>query len=161
MLQTTCDSVIRQKQRLKDFGSVNTFFFWRRRISRLCNLSGVWDMTGVSVCVVVFVSVMHQFQNSVQVQSLDYNLVHFCIKYDIALIKYFHNFEVKMQHFKKRKTFKMTLISNVNVNEKFEIPEFFLCPNLSSVCVTWIVPSCLDPVLRSHLRKGIGVSLMP
>lgn len=82
-------------------------------------------MTGVSVCVFVFVPLMHQFQNSVQVQSLDYNLVHFCIKYDIAFIKYFHNFDVKMQHSKKRKTFKMALISNVNVNEKFEIPEFF------------------------------------
>lgn len=82
-------------------------------------------MTGVSVCVVVFVSVMHQFQNSVQVQSLDYNLVLCCIKYNIALIKSFHNFDVKMQHSKKQKTFKMVLISNVNVNEKFEIPEFF------------------------------------
>ena len=26
--------------------------------------------------------------------------------------------------------------------------------------VTWIVASCLDPVLRSHIRKWIGVSLM-
>lgn len=82
-------------------------------------------MTGVSVCVVVFVSVMHQFQNSVQVQSLDYNLVHCCINKDIALIKYFHNFDGKRQHSKKRKTFKMALISNVNLNKKFEIPEFF------------------------------------